>query len=267
MQPSSPVPDPPSSPTVAEPDPAALSGLGGPLPPPHGGGRLVLSALGIGLGVGIVSWLIGEAAEDAFSPRTIAGSLPNGIPTRIITDSARSVATIRNVTLSSGLFGALLGSSLGLAGAFARRDPRAVGRTVLIGLATGALAGAGAALPLVTLYFRSFERYAPEGLIEPLLVHAGIWGAIGAAGGLAFGLGAGGRGQWLRGLVGGLVGAVLGAAIYEIVGATAFPMSRTFLPSAAEWPPRLMARLLVATLAAVGAALAVADGGRSKHAA
>lgn len=262
MQTSSPVPDPSTSRTVAEPDSAASSGLGGS---PDAGAGLLLSALGIGLVVGIVSWLIGEAAENAFSPRTIAGRLPNGIPTRIITDSARSVATIRNVTLSSGLFGALLGSALGLAGAVARRDREAARRAGLNGLAAGALAGAGPTLLLVTLYYRSFERYAPDGLTEPLLMHAGIWGAIGAAGGLAFGLGTGGRGQGLRGLVGGLVGAVLGAAIYEVVGAMFFPLSRTFQPSASEWPPRLMARLLVATLAAAGAALAVADLGRKKH--
>ena len=256
MQPSSPVPDPSSSPTSVETDAAALSYLGGY---PHGGGRLLLSALGIGLGVGIVSWLIGEAAENAFSPRSIAGSLANGIATRIITDSSRTVATIRNVTLSSGLFGALLGSALGLAGAVARHDRRVARRPGLIGLVAGALAGAGTALPLVSLYYRSFETYAPDGLTEPLLVHAGIWGAIGGVGGLAFGLGAGGRRSALRGLVGGLVGAVLGAAIYEIAGALAFPMSRTFQPTASEWAPRLMARLLVSGLVAVGAALAVAD--------
>ncbi len=256
MQPSSPVPGPSSSPTVVEPASAVLSDLGGS---PHGGGRLVLSALGIGLGVGIISWLLGEAAEKAFSPRSVAGSLPNGIPTRIITDSARTVASIRNVSLSSGLFGALLGSALGLAGGLGSRGAGSARRAGLIGLAAGALAGAGTALPLVSLYFRSFETYAPDGLTEPLLMHAGIWGAIGCVGGLAFGLGAGGRRSALRGMVGGLVGAVLGAAIYEIAGALAFPMSRTFQPSSSEWAPRLMARLLVSGLVAVGAALAVAD--------
>src|SRR5688572_7310205 len=118
MQPSSPVPGPSSSPTVVEPSSAVPSGLGGP---PHGAGRLVPKALGIGLGVGILSWLIGEAAENAFLPRTVPGRLPNGIPTRIITDSARSVASIRNVSLSSGLFGALLGLALGLAGGLGSR--------------------------------------------------------------------------------------------------------------------------------------------------
>ena len=264
MQPSSPVPDPSSSPTGVEPDSAALSGPGDLL---YGGGRLLLSALGIGLGAGIVSWLIGEAAENAFSPRSIAGSLPNGIATRIITDSARTVASIRNVSLSSGLFGALLGSALGLAGGLGSRGAWAARRAGLIGLVAGALAGAGTALPLVTLYYRSFETYAPDGLTEPLLMHAGIWGAIGCVGGTGVRTGGRGPAVCVRGMVGGLMGAVLGAAIYEITGALAFPMSRTFQPSASEWAPRLMARLLVSGLAAVGAALAVADRRSPKHAA
>ena len=38
-------------------------------------------------------------------------------------------------------------------------------------------------------------------MIFPLLVHAGVWSAAGAAGGLAFGLGLGKRAMWPRALL------------------------------------------------------------------
>ena len=44
--------------------------------------------------------------------------------------------------------------------------------------------------------------------------------------------------------LGGLLGALLGAVLYEIIGALAFPISRTYQPTAADWLPRLLARLL-----------------------
>jgi hypothetical protein len=84
-----------------------------------------------------------------------------------------------------------------------------------------------------------------------------MWSTVGAIGGLAMGLGMGGRGRWIRALVGGLVGAAAATIIYEIVGAVAFASDRTDLPVSASVTTRGMAQLLVATLAGVGAALAV----------
>jgi hypothetical protein len=123
------------------------------------------------------------------------------------------------------------------------------------------MAGTGMALAIVPHYFRMFLRLRPEGFIPPLLMHGGIWGAVGAAGGLAFGLGLGGRDRAARALIGGLLGALLGTVLYDLIGALAFPMSRTDFPVAADWPPRLLARLLVAGLAAAGTAMAVAGQG------
>lgn len=251
--------------TGDEPGRSAHEPPGGGSPPPDGP-RTLLLAVGVGVAVGVLSWLVGEVAERTFTPKTVAATLRNGIKSQFITDRARSVASIRNVALSSGLFGALLGSALGLAGAAVRRDRGAGRRAGLIGLAAGAIAGVGAAVPMATLYYRSFEVFNPDGLAEPLLLHAGMWGPIGAAGGLAFGLGIGGRAPALKALAGGLAGAVLGAGIYEVVGATVFPLSRAFQPSAGEWPARLLARLMIAVLASAGAALSLTVQPRAKRA-
>jgi hypothetical protein len=240
---------------LAEPAGAPLEGGGvssGPLRAP------VLAVLAVGLLVGVVSWLIGEVAEGAFAPRTVTATIRIGVQTQLITDTARAVATIRNVALSSGLFGALLALALGLTGGLARGSAGAARHAALVGLVAGACGGAGAAWGVLTLFYRSFLHFTPEGVIEPLLMHASIWGIIGAVGGLAFGMGLGGRGQAAQALVGGLIGAVLGAVLYEVLGAAAFPLSRTTAPTALDWGPRLLARLLVASLASLGAALAVA---------
>jgi hypothetical protein len=211
-----------------------------------------------GLAVGVLSWLAGEAAGHAFAARRVLVTNRLGFQAKGATDRTAAEAEVKNVALSSGLFGALLGAVLGACGGLGRRSAAAARRAALIGLLIGAVAGTGAALAIVPQYFRWYLRLRPEGLIPPLLLHGGIWGAIGAAGGLAFGLGRGGRGQAAQALLGGLLGALQGAVLYELIGALAFPTSRTDQPAAADWTPRLLARLLVAGLAALGAALAVA---------
>jgi hypothetical protein len=222
---------------------------------PDGGRRAGRwTTLAVGLVVGGLAWLAGEAAERAFPARREWATNRLGVRTLGVTPRTAADAGIRNVALSSGLFGGLLGAALGAAGALGRRPAAvAVRRAALFGLGLGGVAGSGMALAIVPLYYRRFAILQPEGLVPPLLMHAGIWGAIGAAAGLAFGLGRAGRGPAaVKALLGGLAGAVLGAVLYEVIGALAFPMSRTFQPTAADWPPRLLARLLVAGFAALG---------------
>ena len=77
-----------------------------------------------------------------------------------------------------------------------------------------------------------FTRYDPQSgdLVLPLLTHGAIWSAVGAFGGLAFGLGLGGQGRWKATMVGGLVGAAAATVVYELVGALVFASSKTDLP-------------------------------------
>jgi hypothetical protein len=59
----------------------------------------------------------------------------------------------------------------------------------------------------------------------------------------------------------------MGTVAYEIVGAFVFPLARTYQPVATAWGARLVAAMAVTTLAAAGAALAVADPRRRESAA
>jgi hypothetical protein len=113
-----------------------------------------------------------------------------------------------------------------------------------------------ASLVLVPLFYRAPLRdpLSPD-LSTPLLIHAGAWGIAGAAGGLAFGLGLGlDRRRLVRASIGCLIGGALGATAIELLGAIALPLAGTPRPLALSWEARLVARLLVATLAALGAA-------------
>ena len=87
-------------------------------------------------------------------------------------------------------------------------------------------------------------------------MHGAFWIPIGAAGGLALGLGR--RDRIASALVGGAFGALVGTVAYEMIGGMVFPMAETGAPISLTGTTRLLGRLLVPTLAAVGAAMAIA---------
>jgi hypothetical protein len=78
-------------------------------------------------------------------------------------------------------------------------------------------------------------------------------------GGLALGLGLGRPGLIARAVLGGALGAALGQAVYVVVGTLVFPLDRASLPLAAAPAPRLVARVLLATLTAAGAMAATGE--------
>jgi hypothetical protein len=134
----------------------------------------------------------------------------------------------------------------------------------LIGMLLSVVTAISASLALLPIYHRFqdiYEERASSNLTVPLLIHGGIWAAIGAMAGLAFGIGLGGRYAIARGLLGGLVGAVLGAVVYELIGALAFPLASTVQPLSQTWGSRLLARAAVALLVAAGVALAITEAG------
>jgi hypothetical protein len=214
--------------------------------------------LAAGLVAGAVAGLGGEAASALVRPAVVSTTLRGGGVVPAVTNATRIAAEVQNAALASGLLGAALGVALGLAGGLARGDRRAAIRAALIGLALGTISGAGLGLALGPIYYRN-ERELADELIRPMMLHAGVWGAVGAAGGLAFGLGIGGGTRAVRAAFGGLLGALLGTALYEVIGAVAFPLARTVQPLALTWGPRVLARLSVALCGAVGAAMAVGD--------
>jgi hypothetical protein len=211
--------------------------------------------LGAGLASGIVSWLVGEVAYDAFAPATERRQIMAG-EQQIATPTARMLAGTKNASLAFGLFGAVFAAAMGIAGGLAQPVPRFSKLPVLTSVALGGIAGAVAACVLTTLFFRIHDP-VEDRLILPLLLQCAAGAAIGAVGGLALGRGLCDRESVARASLGGSLGAALGAAVYVLAGAIAFPLDKTALPLAAAASPRLLARLMPATLGAAGAAAGV----------
>jgi hypothetical protein len=217
--------------------------------------RLRRIALTAGIAAGLVSWLVGEAIYGTFAPppelsKTINFSMSSRLA------RAQSVANIKNATLNAGVLGAVLGMALGVAGGVARRSTRAGVVAGAVGLVLGGAVAAQMAWALTPIAERN-RILASESLVFAFLIHVGVWSAIGAVGGLAFGLGLGGRSTVLRAMLGGFVGASLGTAAYELLGALAFPMAGTSGALSTIWVTRLLALLLVTLPGALGSALAL----------
>jgi hypothetical protein len=251
--------------TVAPREPSAGDEIVRPAvqEPSAGGGMgaLWVCCILAGIVAGLLSWLGGEATYQAkfggdemygwFPPELREGKDAMGRPAMVPTKETMDVATTKTGLLAAAWMGGILGLSLGVAGGCARRSHRAAVWAGLLGLVLGSAAGLGATLALIKTYINS----RGEGIEEvpaSLLIHMGIWSAIGGGAGLALGLGLKDKSRALRALLGGAVGAALGAALYEIVGCVIFPLAKTTQLISVTAETRLLARLSVCVLAALG---------------
>ena len=237
------------------PPPEALASAGGQ-------GRLVGMALVAGLLAGVAAWLVGETILEAY--RTI---LSPKIKREADAGVALQVMRARLMS-ASGTFtalGAIVGLGLGLSGGLARRSASAGAKAALVGCVVGSIAGASVSLLVLPNFFKRYDPQSQD-LVLPLLTLGAICSSVGAAGGLAFGIGLGGRDRWMKSLVGGLIGAALATVAYELVGAVAFPTSRTELPVSQAYATRAMLHVLVAAFAGVGSALALDLSSRTRSA-
>jgi hypothetical protein len=232
-----------------------------------GAGRrlpLWLLTVAAGLVAGVISWAGGEATFNWFpldkamvyppDYNKISGYHKMAVQAEV-EGKARVVVERRKAVAAFGLLGLVLGLSLGLTGGLARGGSRPALAGAVIGGVAGAAAGGGLSFALVPLFFRSED---PEGggLVVLFLTHAGIFTGIGAAAGLALGVGLDDRPALGRALLGGLFGALVGTVAYEAALAAAFPLLRTYEPLSTERVPRLLAHLLVAACTALLAGLA-----------
>jgi len=219
-----------------------------------------------GLLAGLLAFGVGEAVYDLIPAGTVTQHAL-GLTRVTPTVATENVAAARNGALAFGVLGLFLGGSLGLAGGLARRS--------WFGLAAGGLgsvlgfaAGAGASLALLPFCIASRLRYPDNDLAISFIMHGAIWGLLGALAGLAFAIGLGKRGFWVRALTAGFAGALLGAVAFDLLGVIAFAGAKTDEPISRTWVTRLIARLLVtvATTVAVSLVLPVHSGEPSCYA-
>jgi hypothetical protein len=212
--------------------------------------RLVGMALAAGLLAGVASWLVSEAILEAYR-EILSPQVRREADAELVRQFARARLTSALGTFTA--LGAIVGISLGLAGGLARGSASAGAKAALLGCVLGSLAGISTSFLVLPHFFRTHDPQSQD-LVQPLLTVGAICSSVGAAGGLAFGIGLGRRDQWLKSLVGGLVGAALATVVYEVVGAIAFPADRTELPISESAATRAMFHVLVAALASVGSA-------------
>jgi hypothetical protein len=222
--------------------------------------RLVAVAGVAGLAAGLVSWLIGEGVATAFQPPMQTQHMMGQV-IRKATFEDQSAADFKNAAVAFGVLGGVMGVVLGLAGGTARRSTPAGVRGATIGLLVGTLLGAVTSFMILPFYFHALDvakEALSRDLVLPALVHSGIWAACGLAGGLAFGVGLdAGRARIFNAALGGLIGGALGAVVYEMIGATGIVEGETTSPLPINWKARLLARVLVATLSALFAAVII----------
>jgi hypothetical protein len=227
---------------------------------PARSGRVVALVTAAGLLAALLAWASGEALYGFYPPaneETLLYQVPVIQPTPRTLESAHA----KNAALAFGVFGGLLGLMLGSVGGLLRRAPRAAVGAGLLGMILGGVFGVGLTLALTPILWKAMTAVTngivtgQNDIITPIWVHSLIWGSLGASAGLALGVGhGGGPGVWLRAALAGLIGAVLGTVVFEILGASLFPLEKTTLPLALDRWARLLARLLVGVPAALLAA-------------
>lgn len=223
------------------------------------------------------AWLIGAAvvaglAAGLFGETDLVWVVPERVPLNTmgqisyqISPETQRTAIIGTSARMLGVFGALLGLALGLVGGRARPSPRFTPVAGLIGLVIGAVVGVGASYGGLLLYYQ-FHEPSTDDLMTSLLMHCGMWGCLGAAAAVGLAIGAGGGpSRFARVVLSGALGAVLGAASFEILGALLFASDETGEPISKTAVTRLLARLLVAVLTALGILAAFGERRRAKQ--
>jgi hypothetical protein len=224
-------------------------------------GRTWLLILAAGLLGGLWGFAIGESGQRFIQPSIEMPPeiMRNGQARTKEMERRRALCRDQIAALAYGGLGMVLGLALGVAGGLARRAPLAAIVAGVTGLVLGGAAGAGSTAVLVPNFHAARLAFSEEDhnndLALALRTHGGIWITIGAAAGLALGIGLGGWSRTARSVIGGILGAVVAAAIYEFGGAILFPLAETFRPTAYEVIPRLFAHLTVALCVAAGALL------------
>jgi hypothetical protein len=252
--------DPQVTPAPPVPVPSAPPAAPGALLPALPASWLAAITVGLAALAGLAAWPISEFVTQPENRHFLFRASE-----KAAADPYNFVALNRETALANGIngaiafggLGALLGLGLGLAGGLARRSLPGAALGAGVGLVLGAAAGALPSFPMMKIHWYNRHEEAVMGELAipfALMIHAGLWCALGAAAGLAYGVGRYGRDVVgvLVATIGGLIGATLGVIAFEVIGSMAFPLARTVDPFSESSLTRLLARLCVAVFTALG---------------
>jgi len=217
--------------------------------------RIWIIAVSAGVAAGLLSWLLVELTHGFFRPRLYPVSAL-GLTTMRPSSESQQLADTLNATLAFVILGGVTGMVMGFAGALSGRTTKRagmVGLAALVAGAAGAMVGFLASKVLIPFFFRGLVPDRND-LLTPIMIHGGIWMAIGAVGGLAFAIGMRCGKRVPDVIAGACFGALLATFCFHALSGTLFPMSGSTEPLANTWIVRLMAMFLVPVLIAVGAA-------------
>jgi hypothetical protein len=209
-------------------------------------------ALSAGIIGGITAWFAGELAHGFFRPRLYevqAMGMTSMQPSR----QSREAADSANAMLSLALLGGVTGLIMSLAGGIACRSPVRGAMGALPALVSGAAVAVLVSMALIPFFFRGLVPDTND-LLTPIMIHGGIWMAIGAVGGLAFAVGMGRRHHFSSALGAACVGAFLASVLYHLIDAGLFPDSNATEPISNSRLVRLLSSIIPAVFIALGAA-------------
>ena len=224
----------------------------GDRPRPHH--QILAIALVAGVGAGLLSFIGGELAYDAFRPRLFKVEGPGMVSMQPSVES-QNAADLKNAALAFAILGCVTALAMGFAGGVAGRS---AGRGVMVGLgaqAAGSLVGSVASLILLPLILRRLGEGSNH-VVWPLVIHAAILAAIGAVGGLAFAIGMGCRRSVVSAIAATSAGAFLAAALIRLFYVCYSANSAQVDLVARSSILRFVAMFLPSLLIAVGAAKA-----------
>jgi hypothetical protein len=214
--------------------------------------RVFAIALAAGVAAGLGAWVAGEFVHEFFQPQLFSVRVAFST---FIQPTAASVNTaeLKNATLVFTVLGAVTGLVMGAAGGFAAHS-RARGLAIgLGGLVAGGVAGAVASLGLLPFFFRGVVPN-PNDLLLPILIHAGVWMAIGAVGGAAFAIGMKCGRRVFNAAAGACFGALIATLVFHGLSEAFFPDSASTALVATSSRARLLAVSLITVLSACAAA-------------
>jgi hypothetical protein len=166
---------------------------------------------------------------------------------------SQKAADIANSALASAILGSATAFMMALAGGLVVRSPLRGALAGIVAQAFGAAAGAASAYLLIPIFFQHLVPDSND-LLTPILIHGGIWMAIGVVSGMAF---VAGRNTWRDlplAVLSACVGAFTASISFHVLGGYLFPHISSLEPVGSSTVIRLLATFLVTVLVAIGIA-------------